>query len=195
MLGRAAVAAGVSFRAKASGVEVSPASVYTQCPMASSRTSRAKGSGGMVLPQIQYMLACENATLDMAQNLSLTGLMERLLATGFPTMTPSFYIVFGFQNVLPAVYRTRLVIEHTDGTQILAQDLQDTAVPSHMTRARVIVGLKGFIWPKEGDYVVKMFLSGQLAGAFTLQLVQGGPQMITPPQFPQQPPQLPPPQG
>lgn len=156
-----------------------------------SKLSSSRKQPGAVLPQIQYMFACENATLDMAQNLNVSSMIERLTAAAFPTMTPRFFLVFGLQNVLPAVYRTEVRIEHSDGTRILDQAIPDTAVPSQFKRARIILGLQNFVWPKPGDYSVKLLLRGEVTGAFTLELLQGTVPGITIQQPPQPPPSLP----
>lgn len=136
------------------------------------------------------MLACENAIMDMQNNLSVTNIVDRLTSPQFPTMTPSFFIVFGLQNVLPAVYTTKITIEHGDGTVIFDQTLPDTAVTSQQKKARIIANVRGLAWPKTGEYFVKLFLKNNLAGGFTIELAEAQASGITfyqppPPQNPQ----------
>ena len=130
------------------------------------------------LPQIQYMLACENVTQDMAQNLTFSGVLETLGASAFPTMTPSFYVVFGIQNVLPGVYTARVSIAHSDSNVLMNQELNEIAVTSKQERARFVIGLRNFAWPEPGRYTVKLYIRNEVIGAFSLDLVQQAPPNI-----------------
>jgi hypothetical protein len=121
---------------------------------------------------VQFMVACENISLDMTQNLSLLGIFDGITAPVFPTVTPSFHLVFGLQNVLPGVYATRVSIEHTDGTVALDQQMNDTIVANQQRNARVIVKLMQFVWQKSGIYLVKLWVGGELVGAFSLTLLE-----------------------
>jgi len=122
------------------------------------------------LPQIQFMLACDNVTLDMNQNATFSSVIDTLNASQFPVLTPQFHVVFGMQNLLPRVYTVLLKIEHEDGTQLLEQKLPDVAIPSHQRKARIITAVRGLAWPKPGRYYFKLFMSGALIGAFDVDL-------------------------
>lgn len=127
------------------------------------------------LPQIQYMLACENVTQDMAQNLTFSGVLENFGAVSFPTMTPRFYVVFGVQNVLPGAYTVSISIEHNDGSILMAQPLDDFAASTKQERARFVMEFRNFPWPKPGRYAVKLRIRNEVLGAFSLDLLQQVP--------------------
>lgn len=155
-----------------SGVWMDPEDPETQSGYSKSMASLSSSSASALVPPIQYMVACENVNFDVAQNLTLVGIFDSLNAPAFPTVTPIFYIVFGLHNAFSGVYRTQIVIEHSDGTVVLEQAMNDTIVTSQQKNARILLRLQGVAWQRPGDYVVKLKLRGEVAGAFTIRLAQ-----------------------
>jgi hypothetical protein len=121
-----------------------------------------------IVPHVQYMVACENVTFDVAQNISLQGIFDNLNALGFPTLTAQFFVVFGLHRVKPGTYRSRIVIEDDDGETILNQALNETAIPPPNNSARIILRLNQFVWTKPGRYSIKLEMDDRPVDAFFL---------------------------
>lgn len=114
--------------------------------------------------QAEYLLFCAGKAADENGNLSLHGIFDRVFSRQFPTSHTPFRAVFKLSAV-KAVVDKELALKITlnvDGEEVaeMSGNLKTTIEKGNALVPDV--DLSQFVFPKPGNYTVKLFLDNKL---------------------------------
>lgn len=120
---------------------------------------------------LKFLHICENAFISQEGKLSVIGIFNQIKFNRVPAIYPTFSIVAGISGK-KGNYKEEIQIISPDGDTMASIRNDKAEIKDDDGSTNFIANFAGFVFPKKGEYSIKVKIDGDDKGEMIIEIIQ-----------------------